>query len=71
MINPEFQKTLTLVIKHWPFANGAEDTLVKKIAYMATVSRADEKEIETICGLISDINDAAFQRGIGAANESY
>ena len=65
-----FDTTLQIVIKHWPTKTDDQDPIVRKFAEIAALAGAEEQDIAEFCEQLSDFQDAAFQRGIDAAQQS-
>jgi hypothetical protein len=66
-----FNTTLQIIINHWPTKTDVQDPMVHKFAEIATMAGIEEQDIEEFCDHLSNFQDAAFQRGIEAAQSSY
>lgn len=57
-----------MVAKHYPIANPQGSPLFEQIVDVCFFAGYAERDIETLCGSLSDFSDEAFQRGIDAVN---
>jgi hypothetical protein len=61
-----FEKTLNLLIEHWPVNVTYSDPLLRMVADMSYRAQMSEKELIDFCEKLDTFESNAFERGVSS-----